>query len=175
MRINRMIGEGRSIALDDCVFVMEHRMIVTWHLGMLLSHTIWTPLRGVGEVLSEPLDQHPESALQAAYRSIAHAASGVFGIDGLQVVAALRTVLGLSMSRGSPGQLRWMAETWRAIDPIGYALEAGMLRRAPYAGVEAPSLTAARQSMVATMLVSRDRDDRLTGLRMLEELEATSA
>ena len=175
MRINRMIGEGRSIVLEDCVYVMEHRMIVTWRLGMLLSHTIWAPLRGVGDVLGDPLDQHREIRLPDAYRSIAHAAGGVFGHDGVQVVAALRTVLGLSMIRGAPGQLRWLAETWRAIDPIGYALEASSLGRAPYVGVEAPSLTASRQAIIATMLGSRDRNDRLTGLRMLEELEATSA
>ncbi len=175
MRVNRMIGDGQAISIDDCVYVMEHRMIVTWQLGMLLSQTIWAPLRGVGDVLGDPLDQHREIRLPDAYRSIAHAAGGVFGHDGVPVVAALRTVLGLSMIRGAPGQLRWLAETWRAIDPIGYALEANSLGRAPHVGVEEPSLMASRQSIVATMLGSRDRNDRQTGLRMLEGLEATSA
>ncbi len=94
MRVNRMIGDGQAISIDDCVYVMEHRMIVTWQLGMLLSQTIWAPLRGVGDVLGDPLDQHREIRLPDAYRSIAHAAGGVFGHDAGEVRDELAPALG---------------------------------------------------------------------------------
>ena len=67
------------------------------------------------------------------------------------------------------GHTRWLAETWRDIDPLGYAQFALQYGRDPHPGVPSESIKYVRQRLVERLLASDLPDARLAGLRLLED------